>query len=185
MNTKKILGVVYRKNLPYWKKLDYLLSELNKFDLNVKLIDLEEKSEFPSDLDIVTLLPADHEVLPEIINTNKNLKWVHSIFAGVDKFQNKAELMENDNITLTNAKGAYATSLAEFSIFAMLYYSFNTPVFLKAFNERKWVTPLSTTLKGKTVSIVGYGMNGIAIAKRAKHGFSMNVIGVKKPLFNT
>jgi phosphoglycerate dehydrogenase-like enzyme len=184
---KHILGIVYKKTTGFWTKIDYLVSALEKYsDVTVKLIEVSDNNKFslPNDLDIVTMIPSETDLLPEIISKNKNLRWVHSMFAGVDKFVNKKELLENDNIMLTNAKGAYANSLAEFTMFAMLYHSFNAPLFLKAFSEREWVTPLSMTLRGKTLSIVGYGLNGIAIAKRAKHGFNMNVIGVKKDLVN-
>jgi D-2-hydroxyacid dehydrogenase (NADP+) len=186
-HSKNILGVIYKKSNTYWN-IDYLLSKLKNFDnaLDIKLIDITEynKDSIPTDLNILTLVPADHEVLPDVINLNKNLKWVHSMWAGVDKFLTKQELKENDKIVLTNARGAYANSLAEFAMFSMLYFSFNAPVFLKAFSERKWVMPVSSTLKGKTLSVIGYGENGIAIAKRAKLGFEMNVIGVKKDINN-
>jgi phosphoglycerate dehydrogenase-like enzyme len=183
---KQILGIVYKKTVNFWGKLDYLVSALEKHNVTVKLIEVSElnKDNLPTDLDIVTMSPAETDVLPDIINSNKNLKWVHSMFAGVDKFVNRNELYDNDSITLTNAKGAYANSLAEFSMFSMLYFSFNAPIFLTAFAEKRWVTPMSTTLRGKTLSIVGYGLNGIAIAQRAKLGFDMKVIGVKKDLVN-
>jgi phosphoglycerate dehydrogenase-like enzyme len=184
---KTILGVIYKTANTFWN-IDYLLLTLKEFEnsLLVKLIDITEynKDNLPTDLDIVTLGPSHHGVLPEIINLNKNLKWVHTISAGVDKFLALKEIKDNDKIVLTNSKGAYADNLAEFAVFSMLYFSFNAPVFVQAFIEKKWISPVSSTLKGKTLSVIGFGENGIAIAKRAKLGFEMNVIGVKKDISN-
>jgi len=102
------------------------------------------------------------------------------MWAGVDKFLNKKEVLENDKIVLTNARGAYAESLAEFCIFAMLFFCFNTQVYLKAYEERKWVQPVNKLIKDKSLCIVGYGLNGIEIAKKAKLGFDMKIIGIRK-----
>ena len=34
----------------------------------------------------------------------------------------------------------------------------------------------------RTLCIIGYGRNGVAIAKRAKYGFNMNIIGIVREL---
>jgi len=62
----------------------------------------------------------------------------------------------------------------------MLYFYYNTPVYLSAFRERKWTQPLNKMIKEKTLTIVGYGQNGAVLAKKAKSAFDLKIIGVKK-----
>ena len=50
-----------------------------------------------------------------------SLKWIHCNFAGVDHVL-FPELVQS-SVTLTNAKGLYSSSLAEYAIMAMSYYA--------------------------------------------------------------
>lgn len=180
---KYTLGILFNKSNTWWN-MDYFCNILKTYkNLNVKLIEAN-KDKIPEDLDMITLLPSDSDIIGEIINKNKNLFWVHCMWAGVDKFLSKKGIMENNNIILTNARGAYAESLAEYAIFSMLYFYFNAPIYLKGFKDRKWVRPLNKQINNKTLTIVGYGLNGIELAKKAKAGFDMKVYGIKNDLSN-
>lgn len=185
------LGLVYRKSNTFldleiifqrmknYKNVDFKVIDITDVNLN------EDNNEIiPSDLDAVTLPHTNIDVLSIIINKNKNLKWVHSMSSGVDAYLKVKELKESD-IYLTNSRGAYGEPLAEYGINAMLYFSYNGPLFRKKFQEKTWANPKSTMLKGKTLTIVGYGWNGIQLAKRAKLGLEMKVLGVKRKLNHT
>jgi phosphoglycerate dehydrogenase-like enzyme len=63
------------------------------------------------------------KVLLENIKNKSQLKWVHSIMAGVDVYCKVPEFREADHIPLTNAKGAYSESLAEFAMLGVLYHT--------------------------------------------------------------
>jgi len=180
------LGIIYKRTNTWWN-INYLQNVLTRYNnLNVRLFEVSEfnKNLIPRDLDIITLLPHESDLAVDFINLNPQLKWIHCMWAGVDKFLSKKEISENDKIILTNARGAYANSLAEYSIFAMLYYSYNTNLYLNAFQNRKWVQPLNKMINQKTLTIVGYGLNGLQLAKKAKLGFNMNVLGIKKNILN-
>ena len=176
------LGVIYRRANTWWK-LDHLEMVMKRYKtVKVTIIDVTDGNfTMPSDLDFLAILPQESDFVVDFIRNNKKLKWIHCLWAGVDKFLNKKEIFDNDNIILTNARGAYAESLAQYAIFVMTYYYFNTSVYLKGFNERKWTVPVNKLLKDKVLLVVGYGLNGIEIAKKAKLGFEMRVIGVRKP----
>jgi phosphoglycerate dehydrogenase-like enzyme len=180
------LGIIYKKTNTWWN-INYLQNALTRYNnLNVRLFEVTEfnKNLIPRDLDIITLLPHESDLAVDFINLNPRLQWIHCMWAGVDKFLCKKEITENDKIILTNARGAYADSLAEYSIFAMLYFSYNTDIYLNAFKNRKWVQPLNKMINHKTLTIVGYGLNGLQLAKKAKLGFNMNVLGIKKNTLN-
>ena len=61
-------------------------------------------------------------VYEDQLKNNTNLKWVHSISAGIDKFLEK-EVVKNSSIPLTNAKGAYSHILGEYVLLGVLYHS--------------------------------------------------------------
>jgi phosphoglycerate dehydrogenase-like enzyme len=177
--THYVFGIIYRTTNPFWDEVDYLVKTLKSYNnITVRQIDVTDynKDNLPTDLNIVTLLPADRDVLPDLITLNKNLKWVHSMSAGVELYKG----IISETTPLSNCKGAFSQALAEWAIFAMLNYSYCAPTFLEGYKDRKWMTPVCHKLAGKTVSIIGYGLNGIALGKICKMGFGMKVVGVKK-----
>jgi phosphoglycerate dehydrogenase-like enzyme len=62
------------------------------------------------------------DVIDDQVKNNKNLKWVHSISAGVDGYVAK-ESFRNSDIPLSNAKGAYSDVLGEFVALGVLYHT--------------------------------------------------------------
>ena len=144
--------------------------------------EIEEKLKEIKNLDMVTSDPKSASFIPKVLSHFKNLKWVHSMFAGVDKFLSQKEISENNEITLTNARGAFAGPLAEYTILAMLYFNYNVPTYINCQENHKWTKLTNTMLENRTLCIIGYGRNGLAIAKRAKCGFNMKIIGIVRLL---
>jgi len=176
-------AIFYRKSSTFWN-IDSIISRFNIFSnkLNLHLIEISEYVDkpLPTSLHAVAMLPSDTDILPKLIYHNKDLFWVHSMFAGVEKFLALKEISENKYIILTNSKGAFGESLAEFAIFSMLYFSYNSSAYVNAFKNKKWITPINKMINGKTLVIVGYGLNGSILAKKAKMGHNMKIIGIKK-----
>lgn len=127
---------------------------------------------------MVTCCPSEASHVQYYLNKYPNIRWIHCLFAGVDKFLNIDEIRNNEKIILTNSRGAYSESLAEYSIGTMLYFNYDIPKYLDSFDKREWIQPKHEMLNSKTITIVGYGQNGIAIAKKLKLAFDMKVIGV-------
>ena len=50
--------------------------------------------------------------------------------------------------------------------------------------QKTWKKQIVDVVKAKTLTIVGYGDIGVEVAKWAKEGFEMNIIGIKRnPLY--
>lgn len=94
------------------------------------------------------------ETLTEIINAMPFLVWVHSITAGVDHIKCPA-LFDNSDIVLTNAKGVFSSSLAEYAMFACSYFAKNAPRWIEAQAEHEWDKFPVKELRGATMGIVG------------------------------
>lgn len=66
----------------------------------------------------------------------KSLKWIHSSSAGLDAllFQ---ELIDS-NVTLTNARGVYSHSLAEYALSCCLWFAKDLPRMRAAQKGKQW-----------------------------------------------
>lgn len=110
---------------------------------------------------------------------NKNLKWVHSISAGIDGYV-AVQSFRDSEIPLTNAKGAYSSVLGEFIALGMLYHTKKVEQFIQQKKDHLWYQDAPELVSDKHLVIVGYGDIGAACAKVAKLGFGMKVTGVKR-----
>jgi len=110
----------------------------------------------------------------------KNLRWIQSPSSGVDSFLTIPELVESE-VLLTSAVGTHGACLAE-SVFGMIL-AFNRGI-KKAILCQKdhiWairdIRPKQIELTGSVMGIIGFGVVGRALAKRA-YAFDMRIIGV-------
>ena len=104
----------------------------NQFDL-VQTTEQYEKLQNPYQYEIMIVLYGGvfiTQVLNDQAKNSKNLKWVHSMSAGIDSYV-AAQDFATSNITLTNVKGAFSDVLGEFVALGMLYHAKKMPSFLK------------------------------------------------------
>ena len=162
------------------KHLEKLESESNSKIVChfIDISEIEAKSKEIPHLDMLCCLPSEAPYISTILEKYPNIKWVHSLFAGVDKFLQVKQIKEDSSIILTNARGAYSDALAEYTIMALLYFNYHVPIYFDGFTNREWVRPVNELVDKKTITIIGYGKNGVGIAKRVKPAFNMKVIGV-------
>ena len=89
------------------------------------------------------------------------------------------EAAREHGVLVCTAGGANAISVAELTIFYMLYCSRNfkkvESLYLKDYRQAKMGVP-KTELEGKTLGLVGLGNIGKLVAKKAALGFDMTVL---------
>jgi phosphoglycerate dehydrogenase-like enzyme len=130
-----------------------------------------------ADLDglIGRTLPSDRTRTP-------SLRWLQVLSAGVEHLVGERAAWPAD-ITLTNARGAYATSIAQYTIAAILRVAERMDLRREQQLTGRWPEGpedawLGDPVRGRTLVIVGYGGIGREIARlAAAHG--MRVIAVK------
>jgi phosphoglycerate dehydrogenase-like enzyme len=106
------------------------------------------------------------------------LCWIHSITAGVEHLL-CPEIIDNPDITLTNARTVFSHSLAEYVILSCLYFAKDLPRMMKSQVEHKWDKFKVRDIRGATMGIIGYGDIGRECARVAKT-FNMKTIGLRK-----
>ena len=130
------------------------------------------------DANVLLNLRGSAETIAPIIKEMPNLTWMHSVTAGVDHLI-CPELIDNDQIILTNAKGIYSSSLAEYVMGAISYFSKDFPRLIRQRQAKNWEKFCVNEIRGKTLGIIGYGDIGIACAKLAS-AYGMDVVGLRK-----
>lgn len=103
--------------------------------------------------------------------------WVQTIGAGYDRFP--VDLFEERNITFTNATGIHGPSAGEHVLALLLSFARRLHEFRDAQNDRQWNRIYGSELSGKTLTILGMGNIGEAVAVRGR-AFDMDVLAVKR-----
>lgn len=120
---------------------------------------------------------ARREILQAVFRLAKRLEWVHSLSAGVNEYLFR-ELVESP-APLTNSRGVFSRSLAEFAIGAALFFAKDFRRMVAQQEAGVWERFDVEELFGKVMGIVGYGDIGHAIAARARD-FGMRVLAVRR-----
>lgn len=127
--------------------------------------------------DVLFDFDATHrEDLPDIA---PNVRWIQATSAGIGKFVERMRYAERTSWIMTTASGVHARPLAEFALFAMLYFAKDYPYLEREKRARHWERYTTESLAGRTLSIIGLGKIGRETAKLAK-AFDMRVIGTRR-----
>jgi len=123
------------------------------------------------------MLDVDRPSAPEIVQRAPRLRWVQSSSAGVGEWIRRLRLVDTP-IIVTNSAGMHARPLAEFAIFAMLYFAKRWPHMAAEQRAHHWERCAIDTLAGKTLGIIGLGRVGQAVTQLAQP-FGLRVIGTR------
>jgi phosphoglycerate dehydrogenase-like enzyme len=126
---------------------------------------------------LANFYPGDPTRLPA-------LKWLGLVGAGVEHLR-KADPWSR-GITVTNGSGLHGTAIAEYTLSSMLLFAQRVAERQKVQGGHgwppvwtdPWLALLGSSLRGKTVTVVGYGSIGREIARLAR-AFGMRVLAVK------
>ncbi|MCX7855515.1 MAG: D-2-hydroxyacid dehydrogenase [Anaerolineae bacterium] len=117
------------------------------------------------------------EATRRLIAQTPNLRWVHTISAGVDHLL-FPELRESDTI-LTNASGVFNIPIAETVVAYILAVVKRLPEFWARQREHRWEKLPLRELRDLTVGIIGLGDIGAEVARLCR-AFGMRVLGLRR-----
>jgi phosphoglycerate dehydrogenase-like enzyme len=106
-----------------------------------------------------------------------NLLWVQSYTAGVDQFP--IERLSRNGTILTSAVGIHDVQVSEHAFGLLLGLTRGIAQAARQQVDRQWEWPRVVDLAGMTMGVLGLGVIGEAIARKAQ-AFGMNVIGTKR-----
>lgn len=117
--------------------------------------------------------------MAEAITRASNLKWLNSIYAGVDGMP--LTLLAERGVTFTNGVGINAITIAEYVVMGMLITAKGYREVVRAQERREWLidSPGKVELFGSKALIIGYGAIGSLVEERLK-GFGVEVAVVRR-----
>ena len=107
----------------------------------------------------------------------KNLKWMHSLWTGVDNVLSP-EVIASE-VPLTNGRGVFKGPLAEWAVGAMLHFAYDMRRMIRQQEAGKWEAFTIEELRGKYLGVIGYGEIGRATAERAA-AFGMRILATRR-----
>lgn len=108
-----------------------------------------------------------------------NLKWLNSIYAGVDSFP--LQVLAERGVILTNGAGINAVPIAEYVVMLMLSHAKGYRAVVRAGDRREWLqdAPGKRELFGSKALILGYGAIGQEVEARLA-AFSVEITKVRR-----
>eukprot|EP00900_Chrysochromulina_parva_P017198 jgi/Chrpa1/2547/Chrysochromulina_OHIO_Genome00013822-RA len=126
--------------------------------------------------------PGSPAVLRELVRGGHlpNLKWVHGFYAGIDPIAAFArEELVPAKVPLSNGRGAFSSSLAEWSICAAMHFIKQIPRCMANRRARKWDKFVMGELRGLTLGLLGSGDIATATARLGK-AFGMRTVALRR-----
>ncbi len=126
----------------------------------------------------VDMQPTSH-VAEAIRASGPTLKWVSTIYAGLDAFP--LDLLRSRGVALTNGVGINAIAVAEYAVMGVLVAAKRYDEVVRAQDRHEWPkdAPGKTELADTRALIIGMGAIGGLIADRLR-AFGVDVIGVTR-----
>ncbi|MEE4288429.1 MAG: D-2-hydroxyacid dehydrogenase [Erythrobacter sp.] len=121
----------------------------------------------------------DRDAMAEIVRAASGLKWLNSIYAGLDFLP--LDLLVERDVTVTNGAGINAITIAEYVVMGMLTIAKGYREVVRAQGRREWLldSPGKRELAGSKALLLGYGAIGKLIAPRLE-AFDVEVSVVRR-----
>jgi len=119
----------------------------------------------------------DVTALDHVIERAPELRWIHSISAGVDKVV--TPLSRQRRLLVTNARGVFSRPIAEYVVMMCLAIARRLPQLLDLQREQTWQPLRGSELGSLTVGIVGYGSIGAEVA-RLLEPFGTHIVATRR-----
>ena len=111
----------------------------------------------------------------DLMKRARKLQWLQCLITGVDYLLSLPSFPKD--ILLTSTRGIHGPQMSEIAILYMLNLTRNFPQMMRNQAERKWERWVQPLLYKKSLGILGVGVIGKEIARKAK-SFDMTVYGL-------
>lgn len=119
------------------------------------------------------------EPMVEVVKAATSLKWLNSIYAGLDFLP--LDLLDKRGVTVTNGVGINAITIAEYTVMLMLAHAKGYRDVVRAQDRHEWLmdSPGKRELAGERVLLLGLGAIG-SLVKTRLEAFDMEVVPVRR-----
>eukprot|EP00529_Nitzschia_sp_RCC80_P019483 CAMPEP_0113511140 /NCGR_PEP_ID=MMETSP0014_2-20120614/38537_1 /TAXON_ID=2857 /ORGANISM="Nitzschia sp." /LENGTH=432 /DNA_ID=CAMNT_0000407191 /DNA_START=126 /DNA_END=1424 /DNA_ORIENTATION=+ /assembly_acc=CAM_ASM_000159 len=136
----------------------------------------------PNVLFVSPSCPRAMAQVPLVLAAFPSIEWMHVRSAGID-FVASDELTEfKDRVLVTNAKGSFSSSLAEYVLLSCSYFAKDIARLMAQQQQKQWEKFDIQDLRGSTLGVIGYGDIGRATAKLATM-YGMRIVALRRHPF--
>src|SRR5579862_5522730 len=156
------------------------LKHLDRLPPETRIIvseDPEELRRRAPEADAILSLDFTGKKLGPVLPFATRARWIHHFGTGVDGVLTP-EVIAN-SLPLTNGRGVFRVPLAEWTVGAMLFFSYELRRIVRQQEAGVWELVNGRMLSGRTLGIVGYGGIGSATAERARP-FGMKILALRR-----
>jgi phosphoglycerate dehydrogenase-like enzyme len=141
------------------------IKDLANFNIGSDRVSIEAHA---PEADIILLTSVARTDIPfsDIWRLTKHVHWIHSLSAGVDKLL--FDDLIDSSIPVTNARGVFKRSLADWAILGILYFYKQVPRLIENKRAHRWQEVTTDLISDRVMGIVGYGEIGRECARLAK-----------------
>ncbi|HUJ48948.1 MAG TPA: D-2-hydroxyacid dehydrogenase [Bryobacteraceae bacterium] len=134
-------------------------------------------AEHAPEADVILVGALKHDLLRAIFPLARRVRWVHAMWAGVEKLL-FPELVESA-VPLTNGRGVFKDGLAEFTIASILFFAKDLRRLVRNQEAGCWEQFEVLEIRKQVLGIVGYGGIGRETARLAS-ALGMQVHAVRR-----
>lgn len=165
-------------NLPVYDLLnsDNALGKITGTSSNLEALNQLPPSSLKS-TNILYCSYPDAELVKLALKLCPNVEWVHCRSAGVEHIV--SEELTGHGCRLTNAKGCFSSTLAEYTLTSIGYFAKDFPRLNAQKKDKNWEKYSVREISKSTLGIVGYGDIGKATARLAK-AYGMSVLALRR-----
>jgi phosphoglycerate dehydrogenase-like enzyme len=138
---------------------------------------VEDALALAPEVDAMLVATGNAATLERIWRAAPRLRWIHTRPAGVDHLL-FADLVRSP-VPMTNSRGVFSSSLAEFAAFGLLFFLKDGRHLLRSQQLAKWAVYEPGALRGQTIGIVGLGDIGRACATVLRP-FGARIVGLRR-----
>ncbi|MFD6441702.1 phosphoglycerate dehydrogenase [Peribacillus sp. NPDC060186] len=147
--------------------------EKNGIELVHLPADIEEEAFIASIQDADAAIVAFNDINQRVLNHAPRLKIVCKHGVGVDNIN--LEAADENNVWVTNVPNANKHAVADFTFALMLSLARQIPIANDLTKKGEWPRVFGSDVYSKSVGIIGLGIIGQEVARRAK-GFDMEIL---------
>ncbi len=172
-----------RHQFEHWRFPAWLAEEIRRRYPAMKVVHLPDYTRLGEELRDADIL-IGFSLRPEQLAAAYRLKWIHATAAGVDHLM--CDDIRRSPVILTNSSSVLTVPLAEHTLALILALARRLPSAVRYQQQKQWAQqqiwderPRPREINGSTLTIVGFGAIGRALALRAR-ACGMRIVGVRR-----
>lgn len=158
--------------------LDFYRSELETAGCEVRVADvserLSEEELLPLVADVDGIICGDDQITERVLDAAPHLKVISKWGTGIDSIDRVAAMRRG--VAVYNTPNAFSEPVADTVMGYILLFARKLDVMNLAIRSGRWLKPQLTSLREKTLGVIGVGNCGKAVVRRAV-AFGMRVLG--------